>query len=157
MVDISMVSVELKFLIGFVFCFLTGFLIGYERGSREKPAGVRTQTLVCVGAFLFTMMSLNIEPNNTARIAANIVTGIGFLGAGMIMQYKGSVQGVTTAATIWMSAAIGMAIGFGWYLVALMAALLSFLVLRLPHFGEHGPPEVVPKNIKKIKRSGNDK
>jgi putative Mg2+ transporter-C (MgtC) family protein len=148
MVDINMVSLELKFLIGFVFCFIAGFMIGFERGSREKPAGVRTQTLVCMGAFLFTMISLNIEPNSTARIAANIVTGIGFLGAGMIMQYKGSVQGVTTAATIWMSAAIGMAIGFGWYLIAIMASLLSFSVLRLPHFGEHGPPELVKRNNK---------
>lgn len=153
MVDINMVSLELKFLIGFVFCFIAGFLIGFERGSREKPAGVRTQTLVCMGAFLFTIMSINIEPNSTARIAANVVVGVGFLGAGMIMQYKGSVLGVTTAATIWMSAAIGMAVGFGWYLVALMASLLAFLILRLPHFGEHGPPEMAKKIAQNEKKN----
>ncbi|HJX05491.1 MAG TPA: MgtC/SapB family protein [Candidatus Nanoarchaeia archaeon] len=151
MVDISMVSVEIKFLIGFVFAFVAGFLIGFERGSREKPAGVRTQTLVCMGSMLFTMISLYIEPNSTGRIAANIVTGIGFLGAGIIMHYKGSIVGVTTAATIWMSAAIGMAIGFGWYLVAIIATLLSFSVLRLPHIGEHGPPLLMERNNKKKK------
>lgn len=140
MLDINMVSLELKFLIGFVFAFLAGFFIGYERGSRAKPAGVRTQTLVCTGAMLFTMISVNMGTDSPTRIAANIVTGVGFLGAGIIMQNKGSIQGVTTAATIWMSAAIGMAIGFGWYLVAVIATLLSFSVLRLPHLGEKGPP-----------------
>lgn len=134
-----LLSIELRFLIGFFFVSIAGFLIGYERGSREKPAGVRTTTLVCFGAMLFTMISDYVDPSSTARIAANIVTGIGFLGAGIIMHHKGSVQGVTTAATVWMAAAIGMAIGFGWYLVAVIATLLSFLILRLPHFGEHGP------------------
>jgi len=134
------ISLELKFLIGFVFAFVAGFLIGYERGSREKPAGVRTTTLVCVGAMLFSMVSNYVDPESTTRIAANIVTGIGFLGAGIIMHHKGSVQGLTTAATVWMAAAIGLAIGFGWYLVAVLATLVSFAVLRLPHIGEHGPP-----------------
>ena len=133
------ISVELKFLIGFVFAFVAGFLIGYERGSRDKPAGVRTNTLVCVGAMLFAMVSNVVDPSSPGRIAANVVTGIGFLGAGIIMHHKGSVQGLTTAATVWMSAAIGMAIGFGWYLVAVIATLVAFLVLRMPHIGEHGP------------------
>jgi putative Mg2+ transporter-C (MgtC) family protein len=147
MVDVSMISIEIKFLIGFVFSFIAGFLIGYERGSREKPAGVRTHTLVCMGAMLFTMISEVVDPNSTSRIAANIITGIGFLGAGLIMHYKGSIVGVTTAATIWMSAAIGMAIGFGWYLVSVIATLLSFLILRMPHFGEHGPPGIHPRRM----------
>ncbi|MBN2458863.1 MgtC/SapB family protein [Candidatus Woesearchaeota archaeon] len=147
-----MISLELKFLIGFVFAFIAGFLIGYERGSREKPAGVRTQTLVCMGAMLFTMLSVNVSSDSSTRIAANIVTGIGFLGAGIIMQHKGSVRGVTTAATVWMSAAIGMAIGFGWYMLAVIATLLAFSVLRLPHFGEHGPPEEPNKDDSKAKK-----
>ncbi|HHE36909.1 MAG TPA: MgtC/SapB family protein [Candidatus Woesearchaeota archaeon] len=133
------ISVELRFLVGFVFAFIAGFLIGYERGSRDKPAGVRTNTLVCVGAMLFAMLSSQVDPSSTSRIAANIVTGIGFLGAGIIMHHKGSVKGVTTAASIWMSAAIGMAIGFGWYLVGVIATLLAFLILKMPHIGEHGP------------------
>jgi putative Mg2+ transporter-C (MgtC) family protein len=142
MVSLDVLSIEVKFLIGFVFCFVAGFLIGFERGSREKPAGVRTHVLVCMGAMLFTMLSTLIDPNSTSRIAANIVVGIGFLGAGIIMHYKGAILGVTTAASIWMSAAIGMTIGFGLYLVSIMATLLAFLVLRLPHFGEHGPPKI---------------
>ncbi|MBU1199609.1 MAG: MgtC/SapB family protein [Nanoarchaeota archaeon] len=133
------VSLELKFIIGFVFAVVTGFLIGYERGSRDKPAGVRTTTLVCLGAMLFTMISQQVDPISTSRIAAGVVTGIGFLGAGMILHDKGTVKGLTTAATVWLAAAIGMAIGFGWYLVSIIATLLSFLILRLPHFGEHGP------------------
>jgi len=141
MVVYESLALEVRFVIGFVFCFISGFLIGYERGSMAKPAGVRTHTLVCLGAMLFTLMSSVIEPNDTSRIAANIVMGIGFLGAGIIMHHKGSVYGVTTAATIWMSAAIGMTIGFGWYLVSVIATLLTFVVLRMPHFGEHGPPK----------------
>ena len=132
------ISLELKFLIGFVFVFIAGFLIGYERGSRGIRAGVRTNTLVCLGAMLFTLISTSVDPLSTTRIAAGIVTGIGFLGAGIIMHQKGNVQGLTTAATIWMSAAIGVAIGYGWYLVAVIATLLAFSVLRLPHFGERG-------------------
>ena len=130
------VSLELKFLVGFVFAFVAGFLIGYERGSRGIRAGVRTNTLVCLGAMLFALISNNVDPHSATRIAAGVVTGIGFLGAGIIMHYKGTVQGLTTAATIWMSAAIGLTIGFGWYLVAVLATLLSFLVLRMPHIGE---------------------
>ena len=121
-----------------MFVFIAGFLIGYERGSRGIRAGVRTNTLVCLGAMLFTLISTSVDPLSTTRIAAGIVTGIGFLGAGIIMHQKGNVQGLTTAATIWMSAAIGVAIGYGWYLVAVIATLLAFSVLRLPHFGERG-------------------
>lgn len=137
MIGDYIVSIEIKFLVGFLFAAIAGFLIGYERGSRAKPAGVRTTTLICLGAMLFTMLSISVDPSSTSRIAANIVTGIGFLGAGIIMYHKGSIQGLTTAATVWMSAAIGMAIGFGWYSVAVIATLLSFLVLKLPHIGEH--------------------
>ncbi len=142
MVAQIVLSGELSFLIGFIFCFAAGFLIGYERGSHAKPAGVRTHTLVCMGAMLFTMISNVVDPNSTSRIAANIIMGIGFVGAGMIIHHKGSIYGVTTAATIWMAAAIGMAIGFGWYLVSFIATLLTFVVLKMPHIGEHGPPRM---------------
>lgn len=142
MVSLDMLSLEVRFLIGFIFCLVSGFFIGFERGSRDKPAGVRTHVMVCMGAMLFTMLSEYVEPSNPGRIAANIVMGIGFLGAGIIMHYRGAIIGVTTAATIWMSAAIGMTIGFGWYLVSVMATLLSFFVLRMPHFGEHGQPRM---------------
>ena len=130
------VSLELKFLVGFVFAFVAGFLIGFERGLRGIRAGVRTNTMVCLGSMLFALVSSHVDPTSVSRIAAGVVTGIGFLGAGMIIHHKGNVQGLTTAATIWMSSAIGLAIGFGLYLVGVLATLLSFLILRLPHFGE---------------------
>jgi len=142
MVSQLLLSLELKFVIGFLFCFIAGFMIGYERGSHAKPAGVRTHTIVCMGAMLFTLISDVVDPLSTSRIAANIIMGIGFVGAGMIIHHKGSIYGVTTAATIWMAAAIGMAIGFGLYLVSFIATLLTFVILKMPHIGEHGPPKM---------------
>jgi putative Mg2+ transporter-C (MgtC) family protein len=129
--------VDVKFLISIIFVLGAGFLIGYERGSRGEPAGVRTHTLVCLGAMMFTLLSVNADPTAPGRIAANIVTGIGFLGAGIIMQHKGSVHGLTTSATLWFAAAVGMAIGFSYYFVAIIGTLFAFIVLKLPHIGEH--------------------
>jgi len=157
-------EMDLRFLLGFVFVLVSGFLIGFDRGSRGEPAGVRTHTLVAFGSMIFTMLSLYVEPSNTGRIAANVITGVGFICAGIIMQRQGSVHGLTTAASLWFSAAIGMAIGFGFYLIALCATLLAFFVLKMPHIGEHGEPKYEPLppadltlkssevNIKKPKR-----
>jgi len=136
-------STEVQFLIGLIFVFASGFLIGFERGSRGEPAGVRTHTLVCLGAMLFTIISKNID-GDPARIASNIVMGIGFLGAGLIMHHKGSVHGLTSAASIWFSAALGMAIGYGWYVMSVMGTLAAFIILKLPHIGEHGMPGYSP-------------
>ncbi len=146
MIDFStfFTEADIKFFIGFVFVFASGFLIGFERGSRGEPAGVRTHTLVAFGSMIFTMLSFYVEPNYTGRIAANIVTGVGFIGAGIIMQHQGSVRGLTTAASLWFSAAVGMAVGFGFYLMAVGATLLAFLVLKLPHIGEHREPTYDP-------------
>ncbi|MBN1792867.1 MgtC/SapB family protein [Candidatus Woesearchaeota archaeon] len=123
---------------GIVFVFVAGFLIGFERGSRGEPAGVRTHTLVCFGAMLFTLISQYVDPLSPSRIAANVVTGMGFLGAGIIMHNRGSVKGLTTAATLWLTAAIGVAIGYGFYVVAVLATLSAFVILKLPHIGEEG-------------------
>lgn len=123
---------EIKFIIGFIFTFSLGFLIGHERSKRAKPAGARTYILVATGSMLFTLLSMNMDLISTSRIASNVVTGIGFLGAGIIMHHKGSVQGLTTAASIWFVAAIGMAIGFGWYSVGVIATLTAFFTLKLP-------------------------
>jgi putative Mg2+ transporter-C (MgtC) family protein len=128
--------VDVKFLISIIFVLGAGFLIGYERGSRGEPAGVRTHTLVCLGAMMFTLLSVHADPTAPGRIAANIVTGIGFLGAGIIMQHKGSVHGLTTSATLWFAAAVGMAIGFSYYFIASIGTLFAFVVLKLPHIGE---------------------
>ena len=96
---------------------LCGLIIGQERESKNKPAGLRTVTLICVGSTIFTLASILIVAggsNDPGRIAAQVVTGIGFLGAGAIMREHGTIVGLTTAATIWSTAAIGVMIGSGF-------------------------------------------
>ncbi len=111
---------------------LVGGLIGAEREYREKAAGFRTITLITLGAALFTIFSIKIGGDgNPDRIAANIVTGIGFLGAGAILRGEHGVTGITTAATIWMAAALGMGIGGGYYLITLASTPVILLVLWL--------------------------
>jgi len=107
-----------------------GMLVGGERQRREKPAGLRTLSLVCLGSAIFTMMSFAFTSStgDSGRVAAQIVTGIGFLGAGVILHGRRMVSGMTTAAIIWVTAAIGMAVG-GGYVVAGLA--LSLLVNRV--------------------------
>ncbi len=112
-----------------LFCaLLAGALIGAEREYRSKSAGLRTLTLICVGSALFTIVSTHVG-NDAARIAANIVTGIGFLGAGIIFREDNRVRGLTTAATAWATAALGMSIGIGDYLNAMGGVLLILLIL----------------------------
>ncbi len=106
-------------------------VIGLDREARA-PAGLRTHMLVGIGACLFTMLSFHAFPNSeTARVAAQVVTGVGFLGAGTILQRKGSVHHLTTAASIWATAAIGMTVGVGAWLLALLGTLLIWVVLRI--------------------------
>jgi len=106
-----------------------GALIGIERDLRDKPAGIRTHILVCLGSSLVTMVSIYDFPLDAARIAAGIVTGIGFLGAGAIIGGQEGVVGLTTAAGIWVTAGIGMAVGTGNYFLAAVATLLVVVVL----------------------------
>jgi putative Mg2+ transporter-C (MgtC) family protein len=108
-----------------------GAAIGVEREIRQKPAGLRTNVLIGLGSALFTTISLQIGTvsGTPDRIAAQIVTGIGFLGAGAIMRSGLSVHGMTTAATIWVNAAIGMAAGAGEYAMATLATAITMLVL----------------------------
>jgi putative Mg2+ transporter-C (MgtC) family protein len=115
---------------------LLGGAVGLERELHEKPAGLRTNILICLGAALFTHLSLHFSswggvgtPSDPARVASQIVSGIGFLGAGAIIQSRGNVTGLTTAATIWMVAAIGMAVGGGSEEVAVGGTVLILLVL----------------------------
>ena len=110
------------------FAAALGAFIGLERELRGYPAGVRTVALVALGAALFTDVGAVLGEEN--RVAAGIVTGIGFLGAGVIFREGYTVRGITTAATIWASAAIGMAIGRELYLVAGLGAVLVFIVLE---------------------------
>jgi len=111
-----------------------GAAIGLEREFRHKPAGLRTNILIALGSALFTMMSIELaglKGGTPDRVAAQIVTGIGFLGAGAIMRHRESVQGLTTAATIWVNAAVGVAVGAGEYATASMATAITLVVLAL--------------------------
>ena len=119
-----------------------GALVGYERERAGKPAGVRTHGMVSLGAALFTVVSMHGFGNagDPARIAAQIVTGIGFIGAGSILHQRGNVHGLTTAASLWVTAAIGLAVGTGMLLMSLATAILVFVLLR---FGPRPRPKVV--------------
>ncbi|MEK7596411.1 MAG: MgtC/SapB family protein [Patescibacteria group bacterium] len=112
-----------------------GFLIGCEREHSRKEAGIRTYSLIAMGAALFTVLSYEGLKNFTglpvdpARIASNIVVGVGFIGGGLIFLKNNKVSGLTTAASIWATAAIGMAVGFQMYLVATAATALVLIIL----------------------------
>src|SRR3989338_7469566 len=110
---------------------LAGAIVGYEREKTRHPAGLRTHMLVCIGSTLITLTSLQMFPNDPARVAAGIVTGIGFLGAGTIFMAKNSVRGLTTAASLWAVAGVGMALGAGAYFIAASAAVAMLLTLEL--------------------------
>jgi putative Mg2+ transporter-C (MgtC) family protein len=115
-----------------------GFVIGAERESRGKPAGISTHCLVIGGAAIFTFLSSLVDPNSSSRIAAQIITGIGFLGAGIILksEMEKKITNLTTAAAIWFAAAIGMAIGFEYYFLALVATAFAVGVPRIPHISK---------------------
>jgi putative Mg2+ transporter-C (MgtC) family protein len=107
-------------------------VLGVEREFRHKPAGLRTHILISIGAALFTIVSIHFATDglgSSDRVAAQIVTGIGFLGAGAILRHGETVQGMTTAATIWVNAAIGMAAGAGLVGVAIATTTLTIVVL----------------------------
>jgi putative Mg2+ transporter-C (MgtC) family protein len=126
-------------MIGLLVAALLGGIIGLERERSGKPAGFRTHLLICVGAALLTELSIGVallpdgqgSRGDPGRIAAQIVSGVGFLGAGTIIQARGSVVGLTTAASIWVVAAIGMAIGSRSYVLALGTTALVVVALRL--------------------------
>ena len=131
-----------------------GGLIGLEREAGHRPAGLRTTMLVCVGSALFTVLSIHAFPSagdvSDARVAAQIVTGIGFLGAGTVWRAQDHVKGLTTAASLWVAAAIGMAVGAGFGVLALAATVITLFILAVmqrlerrffPHVGEHSAPD----------------
>ncbi|MCX8179053.1 MAG: MgtC/SapB family protein [Candidatus Aenigmarchaeota archaeon] len=130
MIDIT--TTEAVFLLKILLSLFSGFLIGAERESRGKDAGISTHTFVITGSMIFSFVSTLISPSQP--IAAQIVTGIGFLGAGLILKEGNRVKNLTTAASIWFAAAIGMCYGFGYYFMGLVCTLVSFVVPKIPHF-----------------------
>lgn len=121
------------FVIDLVIAVVLGTIIGVERELRNKDAGISTHVFVICGAMLFTFLSMVVDPASKSRIAAQIVSGIGFLGAGLILKDGANVKNLTTAASIWFAGAIGMAIGFDYHEIAIIAAIASVLIPRIPH------------------------
>jgi len=129
-------SPEIEALLRLLLSAVLGGLIGFQRERCNKPAGLRTHILICAGSALFTVVSVigfsgTVDPS---RVAAGVVTGMGFIGAGVIFRgIKGDkVVGITTAASVWITAAIGIAAGVGLYIISTAAALLTVVVLMLP-------------------------
>lgn len=117
-----------------IFAAVLGSIIGFERQISHRPAGLRTHTMVSVGSALFTLLSIHIAKipgSDATRIAAQIVSGIGFLGAGTIIQNRIGIQGLTTAASLWATAALGMAAGSAYYTGAVCATVLLVISLTL--------------------------
>ena len=122
---------ELEMLVRLVLAVILGALIGLDRETRSKPAGLRTFAIVSLGACIFTLVGVMAFAGEaeTSRIVSTIITGVGFLGAGTIIQRRSGVLGLTTAAGIWASAGIGMAVGMGLYTLALGGTVLIVAVL----------------------------
>jgi putative Mg2+ transporter-C (MgtC) family protein len=139
-----------------VLAVILGAVVGLEREIRGKAAGLRTNVLICLGAAVFTIISERMAggQDSITRIAAQIVTGVGFLGAGAVIQDRGGIHGLTTAATIWLVASVGMACGAKLYLLAVISTLIAIVVLAglvqvekfLGRFGgKHGPQNISKK------------
>lgn len=124
-------ELRLELLLQLVLAVLLGGIIGLERELKGKPAGLRTNVLICVGATLFTVLSVRLSQGrgDPGRVAAQILTGVGFIGAGTILHMRGAITGLTSAATLWVVTAIGMALGSGAYVEALGASGLVVVVL----------------------------
>lgn len=131
------INIELVIVVKLIVAFLLGAFIGYDREKHGNSAGIRTYAAVCMGAAIFTSIGIHIVNDTAAasRIIANIITGIGFLGAGII--YRNSSgngsHGLTTAATIWCTAAVGVAVGMNMYIIAVAASAALYFLLSLHH------------------------
>ena len=123
---------KLELLLQLALATLLGGAIGLERELGGKPAGLRTNILICIGSALYTQLSLSMVHGaaDATRVAGQIVTGVGFIGAGTILHARGAVVGLTSAATIWVVAAIGVALGAGHYAEALLSTLVVLIVLQ---------------------------
>lgn len=132
------IQFELIIVLKLLVSFLLGAFIGYDREAHGRDAGIRTYAAVCIGATLFTSVAAHItnDPTAASRIIANIVTGVGFLGAGIIYRNSsaGTSHGLTTAATVWGTAAVGVAVGLNMYIIAVVAAAALYFLLSLHHY-----------------------
>jgi len=146
-------TMELAFVGRLLLATFLGAMIGYERERRRRAAGLRTFAAVALGSCLFSIISYYVVPDGreTTRIAAQVVTGVGFLGAGVILHGQERISGLTTAATLWATAAVGMAVGYGLYIMSITASLLLLGLLVMRHaFGpdHHDEPNGAPPDTK---------
>ncbi|MBS0029644.1 MgtC/SapB family protein [Chitinophaga sp. 22321] len=125
-----------------------GALLGLEREYKRKAAGMRTMTLICMSSTVFTILSAELGfPNSADRVASNILTGVGFIGAGVIFKGDYTIDGITTAASIWIAAALGMAVGMSQYWLAAAALAGSLIVLIVLEFGERKIAQMNDKRL----------
>ncbi len=125
------INPDMEIAIRLLISFGIGAAIGLEREYRSKAAGLRTMIMICLGSTIFTEISIHLGANNPDRLAANIVTGIGFLGGGVIFKDGLTISGITTATTIWICAALGMAVGAGEYFIAIVGSGVVLIVLTV--------------------------
>lgn len=153
---------DISICIRLISSILLGFAVGLEREMTNKYAGLRTNILVCAGACVFTILSIYGFPmvsvtgdefgtRDTARVAAQVVTGIGFIGGGTVLRHGATVFGLTTAATLWAVASIGMACGAGMFGLAIATTILSIIVLISIRFFERNVLITSTKNIMRLK------
>jgi len=138
----------IEILIRLGLAILIGFVVGFERERHHRPAGIKTHILVCMGATVISLIQIemiqdvieqvtknpelaNVLKTDYGRLAAQVISGIGFLGAGTIMRTKGSIKGLTTAATLWLVACVGIGIGMGYYKISIIATILTMIILTL--------------------------
>ena len=134
------VQQEVEFIVRLTLAMVFGAIIGVERRFAGRPAGIRTLSMVSAGAALFTVVSIfGFNLADSSRVAAQVVTGIGFLGAGIIFRTGDNVRGLTTAATIWLTAAVGMAVGSGMYVISAFVTVLAIVILQVFPTRRDGP------------------
>lgn len=155
-------SVDFNIAVRVITALILGFIIGLEREMTNKYAGLRTNILVCLGACVFTIISIYGFPaiavsaaeygtRDTARVAAQVVTGIGFIGGGTVLRHGATVLGLTTAATLFMAASIGMACGAGMYSLAIIATVISIITLVSVRLFERNVLPSSTKNVQRLK------
>lgn len=131
------INTELIIVIKLIVSFLLGAFIGFDREKHGRDAGIRTYAAVCIGATLFTAVAAHLVNDVAAesRVIANIITGVGFLGAGIIYRNSsaGTSHGLTTAATVWCTAAVGVAVGLNMFIIAIAGAITLYFLLSLHH------------------------
>ncbi len=126
------INTDLEIMFRILIAFLLGAFVGWERERHGVSAGIRTYGAICLGACAFGVVSLSILGADPSRVAAQVATGVGFLGGGVIFRQDKYINGLTTAATLWATAGIGLAVAYGMYAVGILTSALIFLLLYLP-------------------------